>query len=116
MRQGGENGLGAGLVGGVVDGEGVVGEDGDDYCLVEDAFLFEDFEGSLGLSILLAEAGGEDGLDPRGQECTAHQDHRPEGDDQPAMEVDPSAQAIEMGCVDIAGQCVTSGKPSLVRL
>ena len=93
-----------------------MGEDGDDYGLVEDAFLFEDFEGSLGLGVLFAEAGGEDGLDSRGQECTADQYSHPESDDQPTVEVDPAAQAIEMGSVDIAGQCVTSGKPSLVRL
>ena len=116
LFQRGENGLGAGLVGGIVDGKGVVGEDGDDDGLVEDALFFKYFEGTLGLGILFPEARSQHGLDPRGQECAAQKDHGPEGNDQPAMAVDPAAQTIEMGSVDIAGQCVTSGKPSLGRL
>ena len=94
----------------------MVGEDGDDYGLFQDAFLFEEFEGALGLGVLLSEPGSEDGFDPWGQEGRPGEDDHPEGYDRPSISVDPTAQAIERGSVDIAGQDVTSGKPSLPRL
>ena len=86
----GENGLGLCFIDEVLYGEAIVGQDQDDYGLVEDAFLFEDLESLPSLGILIPKPRRKHGTYSWGQHPDSGKHNHPKRNDQPAVSVCPT--------------------------